>query len=128
MAKRRRDKFGGQYVAVMTPEKTVNYEALITLCAQQAMAGREPLQGAVAVDIGIYVQIPASWSKRKQEDALAGRIRPTGKPDTDNVIKAIFDGCNGVCWRDDAQVTDIERAVKRYSITPRIEMVVRAID
>ncbi|WP_268602553.1 RusA family crossover junction endodeoxyribonuclease, partial [Escherichia coli] len=31
---------------------------------------------------------------------------PTVKPDSDNVEKAIKDGCNGVVYRDDVQVVD----------------------
>jgi Holliday junction resolvase RusA-like endonuclease len=48
--------------------------------------------------------VPASWSGKKQRMALAGEVLPTSKPDVDNVVKAVFDGMNGVLWRDDVLV------------------------
>ena len=50
--------------------------------------------------------MPASWSAKKRTQALAGDIRPAKKPDSDNVIKAVCDGMNGVVWRDDVQAVE----------------------
>lgn len=102
-----------------TPGKTVAYEGLVAHAASQAMAGRALIEGACAVLLQITVPVPASWSKRKQAEALAGRIYPTTKPDKDNVIKAIYDGCNGVVWRDDVQVVDGTQR-KRYGAVPGV--------
>lgn len=104
-----------------TPAKTVAYEGLIAHSAQQAMAGRPMLEGPVAVELWLKCQVPGSWSKRKQAQALAGELTPTTKPDIDNVVKAVFDGCNGVLWRDDVQVVTL-RVTKRYSATPCVEV------
>jgi Holliday junction resolvase RusA-like endonuclease len=113
----------GGHVGHYTPEKTARYENLVRLAAQQAMAGREPEQGAVAITVRAYMTIPASWSLRKQKQAALGDITPTKRPDLDNIIKAIKDGANGVVWRDDAQVVDV-RASKRYSATPYVAVIV----
>lgn len=118
-------KVGG-FTRMATPEKTVAYEGLIAFAAQQAMAGRPMLEGALAVDMFIDCQVPASWSTKKQRSALAGEVFPTTKPDKDNVIKAVYDGCNGVVWKDDVQVVDgMQR--KRYSATPGVTVVVRLV-
>jgi len=109
-------KIGG-FSRMATPEKTVAYEGLVALAAQQAMGERQLLDGPVAVTMELECQIPASWSKRKQQQALLGEIRPTTKPDADNTAKAILDGCNGVLWRDDVQVVELS-VRKRYSPTP----------
>jgi len=42
------------------------------------------------------------------------------------VIKAVYDGCNGVLWRDDVQVVD-GRQRKRYSATPGLRVEVWAL-
>ena len=42
---------------------------------------------------------------------------PTGRPDLDNLIKALTDACNGIVWRDDAQIVRL-MAEKRYSEQP----------
>ena len=102
-----------------TPEKTKSYEEAVAMHGHVAMAGRPPLVGPLAVVLDIRLQVPASWSRAKRADALAGRLLPTGKPDKDNVIKAIYDGLNGVCWVDDAQVCEgVQR--KRYAAEPGV--------
>lgn len=110
---------GGRFARLYTPEKTASYEALVQLAAQQAMAGRAPLGGPVSVRLVIALPVPASWSKKKQAAALAHQVLPTKKPDADNVVKAIFDGLNGVLWVDDVQACDIQ-AIKRYAQTPGV--------
>jgi Holliday junction resolvase RusA-like endonuclease len=46
------------------------------------------------------------------------------KPDADNVLKGIKDGCKGIIWRDYAQVVRIVLE-KRYSETPSALVEVR---
>lgn len=109
----------GQHARMFTPSKTVAYEGLIALAAQQAMAGRPLIEGPVDVNLSLRCQVPASWSGKKRRMALAGEIVPTTKPDVDNVIKAVFDGLNGVLWKDDVQVVNVCVA-KRYSADPGV--------
>lgn len=109
-----------------TPAKTVAYEGLVAHAAQVAMAGRELMAGPVALVLELNCQVPASWAKKKQAQALAGEIRPTTKPDADNVLKAICDGGNGVLWRDDVQVVEVVLR-KRYAQVPNVTVQVRAL-
>jgi len=118
---------GGKFARMYTPEKTASYETLVALAAQQAMEGRPLLSGPVNVRMAILLPVPASWSKRKQAAALAGLVYPTKKPDADNVVKAIFDGINGVVWNDDVQVCGLNMT-KRYACTPGVEVLVSPID
>lgn len=117
-------KIGG-FSRMATPAKTVAYEGLVAHAAQQAMAGRPLFDGPVSVSMALDCQVPASWSAKKQRRALAGEIRPTTKPDVDNVVKAVFDGLNGVAWRDDVQVVELS-VWKHYSATPRVDVHVSA--
>lgn len=107
----------GNGIRMHTPEKTTRYESLVALAARDAMAGRAPLEGPVAFDLTLVTVPPASWSKKKRAAALAGEIRPTTKPDWDNVGKAICDALNGIAFLDDKQVTDA-CVRKRYGETP----------
>lgn len=109
----------GKFVRMYTPEATVNYESTVRLFASQAMAGRPPMTGPMMVVMSIMLPIPASWSKRKRAQAIAGQVLPTTKPDTDNVIKAVYDAINGVVWVDDVQVVD-EHTTKRYGVQPGV--------
>lgn len=123
-----RPKFArrGNFVTTYTPEKTASYENLVKLAAAEAMQGRAIIDGAVAVTIALYVTPPASWSKKKQREALEGAIFPTSKPDVDNVIKGIFDAMNDIVFRDDKQACDVS-VQKRYAETPRAFVKVTAL-
>ncbi len=94
--------------------------------AAAAMAGRPPFDGAIDFRVTAFMPIPMSWSQRKRANALAGLVRPTGKPDLDNIAKNVGDGLNGICVHDDAQITDA-LILKRYSDRPRIEIEIRCI-
>ncbi len=117
----------GQHARLFTPGKTVAYEGLIALAARQAMRGAEPLTGPCQVTLDIVCQVPASWSQRKQAAAIAGSLLPITKPDVDNVEKAIFDGLNGVAWRDDCQVVRVIKG-KRYGATPGVHVSIVAAE
>lgn len=81
------------------------------------MRGQRPLTGPIVVAVLACFEIPASWSARRKQAALAGREMPTGRPDLDNVIKCALDACNGIVWADDAAVIEI-RARKVYASAP----------
>ena len=117
----------GAHARMFTPEKTASYESLVKHAAHVAMAGAKPIEGACGVRMRITLSVPASWSKKKQAQALAGAVRPTTKPDADNVVKAVFDGMNGVVWRDDVQAVDLA-VRKRYGATPGVVVNVQALD
>jgi Holliday junction resolvase RusA-like endonuclease len=118
-------KVGG-HARMFTPEKTVAYEGLIALAAQQAMQGRALITGAVSVELDIRCQVPESWSKTKKAQALTGAVMPTTKPDIDNVEKAVFDGLNGVAWKDDVQVVQVTKR-KRYAPLPGVYVEIKLL-
>lgn len=100
-----------------TPAKTVAYEGLIALAGQQAMEGREWIDGPIEVAVHAVFQMPKSWSKRRREAAVLAPEWHTGKPDGDNILKAVGDGLNGIVWRDDAQIARCSIS-KAYGPTP----------
>lgn len=114
----------GGFARLYTPAQTASYESRVAMAGHMAMGDCAVLEGAVAVRLDISVQIPASWSRKKQAAALAGEILPTTKPDIDNVEKAIFDGLNNVVWKDDVQVVEVTKK-KRYGEQPGVRVEVR---
>lgn len=119
-------KIGG-HARMFTPAKTVAYEGLIAHAAQQAMAGAELLAGPCAVEVDAVFAVPESWSQKKRALALANFLRPTKKPDGDNVLKAVCDGINGVVWKDDVQaVYSVIR--KQYGPTPCVRVRVAKLE
>lgn len=113
----------GGRARMYTPANTKAYEQRVAVAARAAMAKAPPMEGALSVSIEIKMPIPVSWSKAKRADALAGLVMPTGRPDLDNLIKALADACNGIVWRDDAQIVRL-MAAKRYGEQPGVVMAV----
>lgn len=112
---------------VYKPAKSRAYEtnAAAYVRAIYREHGGKPVGGAVMLTVDEYRQIPRSWSRGKQDEAEKGLIRPTGRPDIDNVIKAAMDILTKAgIWKDDAQVVSLY-ASKHYG-EPRLEISVTA--
>jgi Holliday junction resolvase RusA-like endonuclease len=104
---------------LFTRPQTRSYQSLVKYACAQKMNGAAMIEGPVTLSIEVIVEIPASWSQRKQAEARAGERMPTGRPDLDNVSGSIRDALNGVAYRDDAQVC-IETLSKEYGPQPQV--------
>lgn len=109
-----------------TPEHTRAAEKQIAWTAKSEMGSRAPMEGPLMLNFRAIYVIPKSWPKQKQMDALLGRIRPTSKPDIDNVQKLLCDAMNGIVYRDDSQIVHVE-CDKRYGANPSIVATVKPI-
>lgn len=92
-----------------TPTDMVSYANYVKLCFQHDYPEHLPhlLNGYnLAVNIYVYVKYPKSFSKKKRELAEKGYIRPTVKPDWDNISKNICDALNGIAYPDDKAIVD----------------------
>ncbi len=112
----------GGFSKAYTPEKTVIYENLVkTEYGIQTKGFRFPDDAAIRMKIVAFYAIPKSVSRKKRELMLSGMIRPTKKPDVDNLTKIIADSINTIAYRDDAQIVECYCS-KYYSDTPRVEV------
>ena len=124
-----RPRFSRKTGTTYTPAKTVEYENLIKLSYKNACPDDELFDGdtPLYVKISAYVSIPSSASKKKRQEMLDGKIRPTKKPDVDNIVKTIMDAGNGVIWHDDKSVVEVI-VCKWYSDNPRVEVCVDRVE
>lgn len=88
--------------------------------ARLAMGAAQPLTGPLRVTIHAAFPIPVRTTKANRAAMLANTIRPTQRPDADNIAKNV-DGLNGVTFVDDAQITDLI-VRKFYSDAPRVDV------
>jgi Holliday junction resolvase RusA-like endonuclease len=104
----------GGHARAYTPSKTQRAE---TCFLAQALAHKPatPLTGPLAVSVLLALPVPASWPKKRKEEALEGLRYPTGRPDCDNLAKLVLDALNGVFWGDDAQIVNL-RVTKTYAV------------
>lgn len=113
---------------VHTPAATIRYEKMVKAEAEDVMRRKGiaafPKGAAVRMDLIIRLTPPQSTSKAKRASMLSGEIRPTKKPDVDNVVKAIGDALNGVAFVDDVQIASLH--VERiYAPSEGLDVVIR---
>jgi Holliday junction resolvase RusA-like endonuclease len=83
-----------------------------------AMKGRPPILGAVSVEVTAVFPVPKRWPKDQRAMALSGLLRPTVRPDADNIAKLI-DGLMPTVFMDDSQVVNL-LVKKVYGTEPHI--------
>lgn len=108
-----------------TPATTTSYEDFIKLVYRQNY-GAEMFPKGVPLDIRIraYCPIPKSDTLTVRAKKMTGAIRPTVKPDWDNIGKIVADALNKIAYYDDAQIVDSQTR-KFYSDRPRVEILIQ---
>ena len=112
------------FASFYTDAETRAFEMSLKWQAKTSMKSAPPMEGPIAVKITAAMGVPKSWSNKKRDAALAGTLRPTGKPDWDNFAK-MLDAFNKIVWLDDAQVVD-GSVSKIYSEIPQLRIEVMA--
>ena len=105
-----------------TPSKTLSFEKLIQT-EYMIQVREKPFPRGICLKIVIdaYMSYPRNIVKWKIPLIFQNLIRPTKKPDWDNIGKIVADALNGVAYHDDSQiVTGIVN--KYYSNEPRTEI------
>lgn len=105
-----------------TPRKTKEYEDYVASEYKRQCDGYRFLTDSpLRMVVTAYFAPPKSTSKKLREKMLSGEIKPTKRPDADNILKIVQDGLNGVAYQDDKSITD-SRVVKRYGAEERVEV------
>lgn len=113
-------------IMAYTPESTVVGEEEIRRYAQVAQV--RPIVGPVVLTVRCYMRIPERIAQvaRNRKAMEAGTIRPTPRPDWDNIGKLVSDALNHIAYQDDSQVVEAH-VEKWYSYEPRTEIEVRSL-
>lgn len=110
-----------------TPTNTKNYEYFIRQCFLLKYQRFEKIEGPVKVTIKAFFSVAKSASNRKKEKMLKNEIRPTKKPDIDNITKIVLDALNKFAFEDDVQVVELN-VEKYYADYPKIYVKVEEIE
>lgn len=109
-----------------TPAATVAWENTIRLQMTHAMRSVELPDGNLIVRMTFFFQPPKSYAKKRRELLMnEGRPMPH-KPDIDNLVKAVLDACNGIAYKDDAAVVEID-ARKRYGEEDGVQVTIERL-
>lgn len=107
-----------------TPNKTRDYEELIRWLYQSKV--KHYFEGYIKMTIRCYYSIAKSNSKKVKEQKRNNVLRPSKKPDIDNVVKIIADSLNEIAYKDDTQIVEVV-ASKYYSDKPRVEVILEDV-
>lgn len=113
----------GAFTKTYTPEKTAAYENLVKLEFQRQCPGQYIADGPVNIRMVCYYGLAKGDSRKKRQAKMDGAIRPTKKPDCDNVGKVVADSLNGIAYKDDAQIVSMT-IDKYFAEIPRVEVTI----
>lgn len=115
----------GRFIRVYDPPKTAKFKRELKQLATE-MYHDAPLEGEIYLKVAFYRKIQKSISKKEHDRRASGEHRPIVKPDLSNYLKAFEDALNGVLWKDDATIVELNTS-KWYSDYPRIEIEVKEL-
>lgn len=98
-------KSGKTFAATYTPKKQKEEAGSIMQLLAQYVP-EKPMEGYINIVISAFLPIPQSKPQWWKEAASKEYIKPTGKPDVDNLAKNILDCMTKMSfWHDDNQIT-----------------------
>ena len=100
-----------------TPKETKLHEALIRQEYRRQSGVIFPEGAQLRITVTAVMGIPKSTPKCRRSAMLSGAIRPTKKPDWDNIGKLVCDALNGVAYDDDKCICEAS-VIKVYSEEP----------
>ena len=103
------------FVQKYTPKEIVDYVNWVKHSFYKEYPNHLPselIDYQLEMRIDVFFTIPKSFSKTKAALALTRQIRPTVKPDWDNISKNICDALNGIAYPDDKAI--VSGSVNKY--------------
>ena len=121
---RPRFRRNGNFVMTYTDKKTKSYEEIVREIYKAKYRnftfGDKPVQ----VVINCQFKIPKATNKANKAKMIRNEIKPTKKPDIDNVAKSVLDSLNGFAFDDDSQVVSLT-VNKKYGEEPKAEVFIK---
>ncbi len=113
----------GRFVKTYSPQETEAGRTYLDIKSQWRL---KPIDCPVVVSMVFTCPIPLSKSKKWKEGAKSGEIKHVVKSDIDNYGKFYLDCMNGLVWKDDCQVYELNLE-KKYGEEPLTRITVEWI-
>jgi Holliday junction resolvase RusA-like endonuclease len=110
-----------------TPKETTQYENLVRTIFVQQRGCWEITLFPITMTVTAVFPIPKSASKKIRAAMIAGLVRPTKRPDWDNIGKIISDSLNEIAYKDDSQVVDAH-VKKFYGESPCVNVTMETFE
>lgn len=96
-----KNQFGGESCKLLAP-----WRSLISVIARQAFGGIPPLKGSCKIDVAFHFARPKNHFGTGKRSAILKPDAPTwkaSKPDSDKLLRAVYDALKGIVVDDDCQ-------------------------
>ena len=105
---KQRPRYSSKTHRMYTPTKTSTFEEKVKWAFKskyniETELSTKPFKAKIAV-----FEPAKSLSKKKKEELIKANAGYTKKSDIDNISKIILDALNGIVYKDDAQVVELE--------------------
>jgi Holliday junction resolvase RusA-like endonuclease len=115
----------GNFMAKYQPAELIHWiEDAKAQIREQMPKEWKPISDQIKIVSISFVYPPLKgWTKKKHKELMDGnRIYKDTKPDIDNLLKNLWDACNGLVWIDDSQIVEINSVKKIFGDTPMTMM------
>lgn len=121
----------GKFVTTYTPQKTVDYEELIRQSYLTQVGNKTKIDDGeetvnLSAKIIAHFKPNKSESKKRAKHLIESKVRFNKKPDCDNIAKVVLDALNGVAFKDDNSITELE-VIKFYDEEDKVEVQIKKI-
>ena len=109
----------GNFISTYNTAGTIEYEKIVKYHYLGVSIPCPEYIGKVSVYINAYFKPPKSTSKKKFKELIGTPYLK--KPDCDNIAKIICDALNGLAYKDDSQINELQ-VQKIYAEEERVEV------
>lgn len=95
------------------PKRNQDFRRVVQTAARLAMKNREPLDGEICAVVKVY----RKWKRTARQSG-----------DLDNLVKSLWDGLNGIVFRDDSQICRCTAEKFQDKERPRAEIEIRRLE
>ena len=97
-------KSGTAYIRDSSGDEGAKWRKLVTQIAMVEMVGRQPLQGALGMQLTFFRRRPKDHIRRNGLLKDSAPEFPHVRPDTLKLARAVEDALTAIVYRDDAQI------------------------
>jgi Holliday junction resolvase RusA-like endonuclease len=102
-----------QRVMTYNTAETVQAEKKVSCYFLKHHPGFRPLEAEpLRVSVTAIHSIPKSWTKKRKQECITVMQPKITRPDGDNILKLVTDALNGVAYKDDGLITEMN--IKKF--------------
>jgi Holliday junction resolvase RusA-like endonuclease len=110
----------GKFMAKYQPAALIHWiEDAKAQIREQLPENWIPIQSPVKIIWISFIYPPLkTWTQKKKRELEAGLVYKETRPDIDNLLKNLWDACNGLVWIDDGQIVELNKVNKLFGEIP----------